>query len=374
MGYFKYASVSAIAIALSASAFAGPDLDTRVHDLEKQMKQVRTETASTTYGAQTASARPNVTAGGYGFFLTFDVLYFQGRVGGTEYAYTDQDIAGLLPVSGRVKEVDFKWDWGFRAGVGYNFDHGDWDALANYTYFNNNTSSMVTGELNGVVIPLRGTDEITEVNANNVEFSLAQKATVEFKFSFDRIDLELGRNFFVSRNLSFRPHAGLVTAWINLKELVRYTGGTQLDNNTVHVKDRNDFWGIGPRVGANGKWHLTNGFSIMADASGGLVYGHYGVQHKNWFSADPENQRVRLSANMHRFAPTAQIKLGIAYDKYIYNDKQHFSISLCWDTQYWWRVNQMLRAGQEVRGRTIYTRASEDVSLQGVALNVKWNF
>lgn len=374
MGYFKYASASAIALALSATAFAAPDLDTRVRDLEKQMTQVRTETASKTYGAQTASARPTV-ANGYGFYLSFDVLYFQARVGGTEYAYTDQDPAASLPVSGRLREMDFKWDWGFRAGVGYNFEHGNWDALANYTYFYNNSSTMVTGEQFGVVVPVRGSDEITDTPTNTFinDFYFAQKATAQFKFAFDRIDLELGRNFYVSRNLSFRPHLGLVSAWINLKEYVQYTGGTQIGNNTVHVKDRNDFWGIGPRVGANGKWYLTNGFSLMGSASGALTYSYYEVQHKEWYSAAPDTARIKLSGNMHRFSPTAQIKLGLAYDAYIYNDKQHIGVSLCWDTQYWWRVNQMISTG----GQPNYTpisRYSEDVSLQGIALNVRWDF
>ncbi|MCH9630031.1 MAG: hypothetical protein S4CHLAM37_00220 [Chlamydiia bacterium] len=373
MGYFKYASVSALAIALSASAFAGPDLDTRVHDLEKQMKQVRTETASMTYGAETASARPSVV-NGYNMFLSFDVLYFQPRVGGTEFAFTDEDPAAAHPIKGRVKEVDFKWDWGFRAGVGYNFDHGHWDVFANYTYFKSNTASMVTGDINGSVIPLKGSEEITDDgSAAAFNFRFANKATAEFKLDFDRIDLELGRNLYLSRNLSFRPHAGLVTAWINMKEVVRYSGGTDLGNNTVHVKDRNDFWGIGPRVGVNGKWHLTNGFSFMGDASGALVYGHYEVQHKNWFSAEPVNCKANLSANMHRFAPTAQIKLGLAYDAYIYNDKQHIGISLCWDTQYWWRMNQTLTTG-ESPNLTPVSRVSDDMSLQGVALNVKWDF
>ena len=367
MSHFKKVSVTALALALSASAFAGPDLDTRVHDLEKQMKQVRTETASQTYGANTATARPNVH--GYGFFLTFDILYWQTKVGGTEYALTDQDTLGVMPVSGKYRGIDFKWDWAFRAGIGYNFLHGEWDLYADYTYYKNNTCSMVTGELNGSVIPQRGSRQAA---GGGSQFNSVNKATSEYKFEFDRIDLELGRNYYISRDLSFRPHFGLVTAWINQKQLTRYTGGPTIGVNTVHVKDRNDFWGIGPRTGVNSKWHFTDGFSIMGNVSGALVYGNFGVRHKNWLSSDPVTHQVNVSANMHRFTPTASLQLGLAYDRYIYNDKQHIGISLSWDTQYWWRMNQMLNCIEDQPLK--YIRQSDDISIQGITLNLRLDF
>ena len=101
------------------------DMDSRVTQLENQMQQVRTETAMGTYGAQTASARAEVD--GYGWFFNFDVLYWHAKVGGTEFAYTDQDPRAQLPVKGRTKDIDFEWDWGIRVGLGYNFEHDGWD-------------------------------------------------------------------------------------------------------------------------------------------------------------------------------------------------------------------------------------------------------
>lgn len=364
MSRFMKVSASAIAFALSATAFAGPDLDTRVHDLEKQMKQVRTETASHTYGANTATARPDVH--GYGWFLSFDVLYWQVKIGGTEYALSDQDQQATVPIHGKYRGIDFNWDWGFRAGLGYNFIHGDWDIYANFTYLNTGNNSMVTGEGNGCVIPQLG---LAVVAANS--FNAAAKATSEYKFTFDRIDLELGRNYYVSRDLSFRPHFGLMTAWINQKQLTRYTG-RDLGVNTAHVKDRDDFWGIGPRTGVNSKWYLTNGFSVLGNASASLVYGLHGVRHKNWLSSSPETHYANVSANMHKFSPTMMLQLGLTYDRYIYNDKQHINVSLFWDTQYWWRMNQNLRSTFESPIK--YIRNSEDLSLQGITLSFRLDF
>ena len=88
-----------VAIATSSAAFAAMDLEARLTELENQMQQVRTETAMDTYGANTALARPAVEDG-YNWFVMLDVLYWRTKIGGTEYAYTDQDPTASLPIKG----------------------------------------------------------------------------------------------------------------------------------------------------------------------------------------------------------------------------------------------------------------------------------
>ncbi|NRA89809.1 MAG: hypothetical protein HRU43_01545 [Simkaniaceae bacterium] len=88
-------------IVLSSQVFAEADREVRLNELEQQMKQVATETAMGTYGANTAIARPEVD--GKGWFVSADVLYWKGRVGGTEYAFSDQDMFATLPIKARKK-------------------------------------------------------------------------------------------------------------------------------------------------------------------------------------------------------------------------------------------------------------------------------
>ena len=45
---------------ISSQAYASADREVRINELEHQMKQVGTETAIGTYGANTATARPEV--------------------------------------------------------------------------------------------------------------------------------------------------------------------------------------------------------------------------------------------------------------------------------------------------------------------------
>ncbi len=365
---------SAIAILMASStAFAGMDMDTRVTQLENQMQQVRTETAIGTYGAQTATARPEVD--GYGWNFTVNALYWHAKVGGTEFAYTDNDPVGTFPIKGRTKDVDFSWDWGLRFGLGYNLDYDGWDIRAMYTWFDSHGSDSSSAGQNSTIVPLRGSSAIAGVN-NTVAF--CNSAKTQYDFDYQTIILELGRAYYVSNRLSFRPHWGLKTAWIDQEQITRYNGGNPsgtnlgLQGNTVHLREDCDFWGLGPRAGVNSKWHLGKNFSIFGNIAAAILFGKFDVDHKERFSALADH-RVRLHANRHAFSPNLQMQLGLRYDGYFKNNKHHLGVGLGYEAQYWWRQNQMLKINQD---RTVlkYDRYSEDVNIYGLTLDVTWDF
>ena len=362
-------------MASSAIAFGAMDMDSRVTHLEDQMRQVRTGTAMGTYGAQTAPAQPMVE--GHGWFIVGDVLYWQAKVGGTSYAYTDQDSNATFPIKGGIKEVDFKWNWGFRLGAGYNLQHDHWDVQLQYTYFRGNGSNSTSAGLNSSIIPLRGSSSIVSVVNGNDTFVFCTHATAQYKFEYQSLALELGRAYYVSGHVSFRPHWGLKSAWIDQSEIVRYTGGVAngsnlgLDVSTVSVKDYCDFWGMGPAVGVNSAWHLGSGFSICGNIAGAMLFGFFDVEHKENYTANT-NGKIKIHGNRHAFSPTTQFQLGLRYDRYLHCDRQHIGVGLGFEAQYWWRQNQMLaiRDASPLK----YGRYAADASMHGVTLDIKWDF
>lgn len=368
-----------VAIATSSAAFAAMDREARLTELENQMQQVRTETAMDTYGANTASARPHVE--GRGWFVMLDVLYWRTKIGGTEYAYSDQDPNATLPIKGRTKHMEFSWDWGVRAGLGYNFEYDYWDVRAQYTWFETSGSDSTSAGLNSSLVPLRGSAIIAGRTANVQDiFIFCKRAKSQYDVDYQAVDLELGRDYYVSSKISLRPHWGLKTAWIDLEQSTRYTGGNPtgqngeilgLGRNTVHVKEYSDFWGLGPRTGIDTRWYLGEGFSIFGNIAGALLYGYFEVDHKERYTP-VEDARVRLHADRHAFSPTVQYQLGLRYDTYFHEMKYHFAIGLGFEGQYWWRMNQMLKIDDAVAFK--YERYSEDMSLYGLTLDLKFEF
>lgn len=374
-----------LALAFSSGVFAA-DMDTRVKDLEMKMEKVYTKTAADSEGAKTAMGRPDPD--GMGWFLNVDVIYWHAKVGGTEYAATT-DFLGLNRVyqNGSNREVDLDWTWGFEIGVGYRFCHDGWDTHLEYTYFRPSSSSKVSVGSTAGVYALRAENQITSsslalATLANESFAFATTASANLNFSYDNINWDLGRDFYVSKNLSLKPHFGLRTMWIDLKETTQYTGGSSitdgttvlagLGNNTVAVLDKSKFWGLGVGTGLDSKWHLTNGFSIYGKMSGALMYGNFEVDHETTFTGLPLNL-ISVSQGFHRIVPGAELILGLCYDQYICSEKQHIGVALGYDTQYLWRANQMLEAYQDGRIQK-HQSVSEDISIQGVTFELRWDF
>ncbi|PCI92325.1 MOMP family protein [Candidatus Aerophobetes bacterium] len=376
-------SLTILALGTSSCIFAA-DMDTRVKELETKMEKVYTKTANGADGAKTANARPEPH--GNGWWINLDALYWHTKVGGTEYVQTTTTVATTGNTNtGSFNQVDPDWAWGFKVGIGYKYDHDGWDSHLEYTYFRPSDSSRTTVAAPAGLIALRGNSLVSEDNLTDSSggFQFCTTATSDFQYQYDNINLEIGRNYFVSRSLSLRPHVGLRTLWLDLQQTTRYTGGdnilsngevavTFLGNNTVEVVDRSDFWGLGLRTGFDTKWHLTNGFSIFGDVSGALLWGRFETRMRTTFSPTPANLH-NLRNDFHRIVPAVNLILGLAYDQYIYNDKQHIGISLGYDTQYLWRVNQMMVPNFNASAPTA-SSVSEDVSIQGVTFEIRWDF
>ena len=346
------------ALSVSALAFAGSEMDTRIRELESQIKDVRAKNASDTYGAFAKTARPSPAGGN--FFLTADVLYWQVNMDGTAFAYSNSQPTNVLPVKARVRQIEFNnWDWGFRIGAGYNFTHGDFDIYANYTYYRNSSSNSNKGGIRAFKVsqPVQNLEDTFPTVFNS--------ASSDMGYNFNRVDLELGRNFFVSSYFSMRPHAGLMAAWVSLDQRTRYTGG-DVGNNTVHVKNENNFWGIGPRAGFNAKWHLCNDFSIMSNAAGAFTYSEFDLKRTQFYSLSSSVNNIQTKNCFHRMTPNAQMQFGVAYDNYDRDCNQHFSAFLVWDIQYWWNLNRSFSPTQYPQ--------SDNVYMQGATLSLRMDF
>jgi hypothetical protein len=364
MSCFQKGVLSLAALSVTALSFAATDMETRVRELEKEMKEVRSQTAAKTYGAYATTARPEND--GKGFFVTFDVLYWQSLVDGTQFAYSQGcDAYQTLPLNSDVRQITFnKWDWGFRAGAGYKFNHGEWDVYANFTYFKN-SSDLTVGD--GILTTILNETMAVKPSELFSSKKYYQNAVSSFKFSFNRLDLELGRDFYVSKFLSMRPHIGLMTAWINEQQTTKFTGGS-IGYNTIELTNEDKFWGVGPRTGINTTWHLCNGFSLIGNTSGAFVYGNYKLQkHQCYSYPTMSDNAYNLYDSLHRFSPTGQLQLGLRYDRYTTDCKQHFSAFLAWDIQYWWNLYRYFPADSIIS-------SNNDVSLQGATLNLRLDF
>jgi hypothetical protein len=359
----------ALATVLFASAYAGMDMDTRVTQLEQQLAQVRTENAMGTYGSKVGSAQPDVV-GGNDFFVELNVTYEQTRFGGSEYCYSDADNSSATPIDGTLRDVKPKWQFGVEAAVGIITGLDDWEVLAQYSYLGASGSSSIGAGLNGVIVPLRADQNLTlPAGVLGAAFTRCTQAQASSSWQYNVLSAEFAKAFFLSRTLSLRPYGGLSTTWMELKEKVSYSGGAQLGNNSVYSKDVNQYWGLGPIFGLGSKLHLGAGFSFYSDMATTFFYGNVDVTHKEYYSNAPTVGVISLNGDLHRFVPQLEAGLGLTYETYLNDNKDHLEVSLGYDLTYIFRLNQMLSSQDG-----IISRYSEDVTMEGVKLSLRWDF
>jgi len=296
-----------------------------------------------------------------GWYIFVSPTYWHASVGNNDWAYKNQNVASSSPTFSMYK-LDFKWAWGFKVGLGVNMDHDQWDSDIYYTWFRTRNSSAIGAT---------DTQEnfITHDLLNN-GFPLGIR---EHKISFNMIDWELGRAHFVSKSLALRPHIGLKGGWINQD----VSQATEYSTSSSSLKITNDFWGIGTSGGVNTSWMLGNldshRFSLMGDFAGALMYGHFDNAYKidalANATATTTTTTIR-SLNRNLAVPMLQAMLALGWDTEFYDNQCHFGFKVGYEFQYWFRQNQMLA----VSGNTGFIRLSDDLSLQGLTIDFRFDF
>lgn len=342
----------------------------RLVELEKQMEQVRIITPNETCGANTALARPILDPEcgccGTNLFISASALCWHPKVAGTEFAYgvTNCDTNVIVPMNGCLKSIDFRWNWGFKIGLGYNIIHDGWGVFLEYTWFTSH-GSQSSGSNNSVVA-LKGLPFLGTSDTGSTDFLVTTRAQSSFGIGLNTLQLDFGRAFYLSEYLAFHPKLGLRAAWVGLRQNTRYG---LAPGNFLTVRDCSRFSGIGPDFGIGSQWHFCNSFYIYGDVYGSLMYGLFNAHHKERACSNV----VRICQTRHAFVPLIDTRLGLGYSSYCGCDgNMHIMLQLGFDAQYIWRINQMLEVKDSSALR--FGRISEDLSLHGISFNIRIDF
>lgn len=191
----------------------------------------------------------------------------------------------------------------------------------------------------------------------------ANQVKARWNIHFYILDLDLTKAFFLSPKIALHPYCGLKGA--SITQHVRSKAHSFFPTvSNFTSKDRNDFWGIGPALGCGAKYFLTNGLNLFGSLGGAVLWGDFTIRHKDTAQVQKFDTR--------QLSPMAQIQLGLGYETNVYHDHYRFSFNARYEMQYWWGQNQMPMFSSFVIGR--FERYAEDLSLQGVTFDVRFDF
>lgn len=376
--------ITMLALATLSHTIYAASIDERMGELERRINRMYITTPNGTCGAYTASARPTLNSCnqccGSNWNLGFSLLYWQASTCGTDFAYGKQNPVVSFPVKGSVRDVHSKWNWGYKVSLGYNIDHDSWESNLCYTDFSGTGSNKMASGCNDNVVPLLGAYTLP---APAGIFAFCSEAKSQTEMHFRTLLWDLARDFFVSDCLSIRPFTALKAAWITTRQSTRYTGGDPqtpvlgLGDDLVHVKENCTFKGFGPVMGLGANWYIGRGVSIYNEFTIGMLYGKLQLSHSERYSAN-DLSTLKLKNDCHKFCPMAKYMLGLARKCYFRDDQNHLLVRLGFESQYWWRVNQVMRVTDipnvDAVALVKYLRQGLDFSVMGVTFDIRLDF
>jgi len=350
-------------VALTSAAHAADDMQMR--NIENRVSALEQRKGAN--GMINPPAKP-VVKDGADFFLEAQALYLHATEDGMDFAIENNSAASFL--DGRVKNARYDWNWGFRIGAGYNLPHDGWDLFLNWTWFHSRGHQDKNALLGQVLIATRANASDTEGDVQAVQAEHNQRLHLNL------IDLEIGREFFVSKSLTFRPHMGLRTGWIYRNFDVEYAGGTQLANTALKDTFHNRYRGMGLRSGFDTQWGLGNGVSLYGELAASLLYGRHHVHGEEVVRTSPTGTSTPKQDTHNRPAmmrAMMDLGAGLRWDHLFYDDSYRIRLQAGWEQHVLFGFNRDIDFGnQTLRGK--FTSNRGDLALSGVSFKARFDF
>ena len=304
-------------------------------------------------------------------YLAFDFLWWRAENHG--YSYGFNRISDSIS-QGKVMRINPNWDPGFRLGLGWNTGYDQWDILAAWTWYHNHATTTQDTVASGNL----GYYPQWPVARDSV-LGPYKRATAGYTLHYDTGDLEFGRGYYATKSLALRPYIGARAAWI-YQAFRNHFSLPVSPTNTVDqdrkFSGRNTTWGAGPRIGADGEFHLDYGVSFLGKAAAALVYGKTHVRHttQTFITGNtgygPEGD---YSEHFWQLSPNLQLQLGVQWEHYFPREDKFLKIGVSGEANYWWNQFQLPVMFENYLA-PMPTVGNQPVTMEGLTFEIEIDF
>ena len=269
-----------------------------------------------------------------------------------------------------VVHPHFEWDWGYRISSGYLFPSHLWDVEGSWTHF----ASRVSQHRSSHGSPFIGMFPIWSLADDVIPGDYVFESNLKWKITLNILDLQFGRYLKTREWFDLKPYFGVRSAWIKQHGEITYEGGMFLIgivepgvsmNGTDFINMKNNYWGIGPRVGATPRFILGRGFSLRADAAISGLYGYFNIRQKETYL---DTTRFSYHKEPSRFRWIADAAAGIEWKKLF--DRERYALSLQAD----WEYHLFFRQFELKKDDFDLVPDGRNLSAQGITFSTRLDF
>lgn len=285
-------------------------------------------------------------------YVTADFIYWKTQVDNANFAYNGIAVApdGSPSPStlkdaqtGHIYHPSFKYEPGFKLGFGLKFQHDGWDFFSQYTWLHATSSQQAQADAHS---PLHSM--IRAQNSGSVWDATTWKTTSSkgtWSLHFNVLDLELGRDFWISKSLSIRPFTGMKFSWLTQNFDV-FNAYSKTDNATQPIryeyamKAKQD--GVGMRGGCNSAFFMTPQWSIYGDLALSAMFNalHSNRENHCTFKTGVDNtlkevKQTRTRGHLHTVSSVVEMGLGLRFETFFNNNHYKYLLEAGWEAQVW---------------------------------------
>lgn len=265
------------------------------------------------------------------WMASLDILCWQANMDGSTFGSKREILTsdGGDLLKSKTLNPQPEWNFGYRLGAGYRLPYDGWDITGYWTHLHAKAHGHFGETDAGLVIFIPAWGSF--VPSIDV-------AKAESRLKFDMADIELGRAFWMSPYLTFRPFFGLRFASIDQSY---HLLAINLDGNDIlqDVQLSTKFEGLGLRAGFETEWKLCWGFSLYSSAAASVVYGHSHILHDgiiNNFSSSVARQSDRQNC----CRAITDLALGTRWRMFFCDGNVVATFQFGWETHYFFNQNQ----------------------------------
>lgn len=291
-------------------------------------------------------------------FITADFIWWRAEQDGLDYAISGVGDGHSNAGKGSVHHPHFKYEPGFKVGAGLKFKHDGWDLFAEYTWLrfkNHETHSSVDSHGNSHVqsnIFVPGPFSSSDGHLRTFFFS---EAEAEWKLHFNVLDLELGRNFWVSKHLTLRPFVGMKFSWndqdFNVKYKREHSRGHRRDHHRDHDREHHrelkldmdlDQNAVGLRSGLDTAWYMWKRLCIFGDFAVSGLWNDFDSHRKDHVHRRDDSHVTlnNIKKDFHQVTAVLEWALGLRFVTSFRDDDFMFMLQAGWEEQIWFNQNQ----------------------------------
>lgn len=279
-------------------------------------------------------------------------VFFQPRLSDLmDYAIEDPAAPNTLATSGEVKQVELEDATAIRFGALFRPGGSAWDFGATFTQFETEGSSTAAAPTNGFLF---------STQSHPFQNDQAETASAKADLDYSSTNVEIGHTFQVGRQLGVRVFGGVQAAAVDRTMTTELDG---VDYTNGRIKLKNEFSGVGPRLGIEGKLLLGAGFSLFGRGAGSLMVGELSSSFN-----ETDNDGADTVANIDydrggQLVPVLEAALGVDWEAAL-GKSAKLNISAGYEVQQMFNVTENIRFS-DAASPGVFTREKGDLNLHG---------